>query len=157
MLLGPRLKGHSSDWRVVEKDLHDIARQVREYDADARLIREDGSGRLGLARWVASSLHGPGGYFAFVRAVHDLDTDLPLTREPDARVMRFMRSTDSRYRNLRDWHRRAQIAEWMGEKRTEDAIYEENLEKAEGFMHALKKDVSARPRTFVPRDIPKAA
>jgi len=157
LLLGQMMPGPVSGWRFVEKDLHDIAGRVREYDADARLVREDGSGQLGLARWQKSNLFNNGGYWTLARAMHDLDTDAPLTGEPDARCLRFQRSTDSWGRSLRKWQERSKHAMWMAEKRAEDQMRAENLEHAERFVHALKKDVSARPRAFIPADVPKAA
>lgn len=157
MLLGSRLPGPVAGWRFVEKDLHDIARQVTEYDAKARLVREDGSGHLGLARYVDGDRFFIRPQWVLARKLHDLDTDLPLTREPDARVMRFMRSTDSRGRDRAKWRRQSQHAQWMREKREFDAIDDLNGDHAERFVNALKRDVSARPRTYVPRDIPKAA
>lgn len=157
MLLGSRLPGPVAGWRFVEKDLHDIARQVKEYDAKARLVREDGSGHLGLARYVdADRFFGPA-HWVLVRTIHDLDTDLPLSREPDARVMRFMRAADSRGRNMRKWHERSKVAQWMREKRDMDAIDDINGDHAERFVNALKKDVSARPKAYIPRSLPKVA
>lgn len=158
MLLGPKVTGPVlTDWRFVEKDLHDIASRVREYDRDARLVREDETGHLGLVRWHPRPFLIAGGHWTTPRAMFDLDTDKPLMGEPDGRVLRFQRASDSWGRNLRDWYRRTQHAEWMQEKREQDEQYELNLDHAEHFVHALKKDVSARPRAFVPRDIPKAA
>lgn len=151
------MPGPVTGWRFVEADLHDIASRVQEYDADARLIREDGSGQLGLARWQRSGLFAGGGYWTVAKRMHDLDTDRPLTGEPDARVLRVQRSSDSWGRDLRDWRRRVQHADWMREKHVEDQIRDENMDHAERFVNALKKDVSARPKAFIPADVPKAA
>lgn len=136
-------------WRFVERDLYDIARRVREYDSEARLIREDGTGQLGLARWQKSNVMGTPGYWAFARNLHDLDTDLPLRGEPDARVCRVQRSSDAWGRNMRKWYRDSQHAEWMREKKEDDAMHEQNMELSEGFMHALSKDVSTKPRAYM--------
>lgn len=144
-------------WRFVERDLHRIASQVTEYDSDARLIRNDETGRLGLARWVPSNLLCNGGYWALVREIFDLDTDRPLTGEPDGRVMRFMRAADSRGRNMAEWHRRSKVANWMREKRQFDEYHDQNMDTAERFMKALEKDVTTRPKQFIPADVPKAA
>lgn len=141
-------------WRFVEEDIHDIASRVTELDPEARLIREDSTGHLGIARWhVSNRFAGSGGYWLFNRKIHDLTTDQPLSK-PDGRVLQFMRACDNRrIKGLREWHRRLQHAEWMREKRQFDAMHEENEQIAEGFVHALKKDVSARPRAFIPRGI----
>lgn len=157
MLLGSLMKGPVHGWRFVEADLHDIAGRVIQYDADARLVRNDESGQLGLARWMRSNLFANGGYWSLARTLFDLDTDLPLLGEPDARVLRFQRATDSYGRNLAEWRRRSQDAEWRQEAREQEAVYETNMDHAERFMSALKHDVSARPRAFVPKSIPKAA
>jgi len=158
MLLGrPLTPSTTAGWRAVEDDLHGIAGRVVEYDADARLVREDGTGHLGLMRWQNDSRLIAGGYWAFVRTLHDLDTDLPLKGEPDGRVIRWMRSSDSRGRDLRKWAEQSKHAHWMREKRTEDAMRDENREHAERFVSALRKDVTARPRAVIPADVPKAA
>lgn len=158
MLLGkPMAPSTVSGWRFVESDLHDIASRVTEYDQDARLVREDETGQLGLARWQHSNLLCAGGYWALARAIHDLDTDLPMMGEPDARVIRFQRATDSYGRNLRKWYEKSQDAEWRREKRWEDDVYDSNGDHAERFVSALAKDVSAKPRTYVPEAIPQAS
>lgn len=141
----------------MERDLHDISGRVREYDSDARLVREDVSGQLGLARWRPTNILIDGGYWAFARRMHDLDTDAPLTGEPDARCLRFQRSADSWGRNLRKWHEAQKHEMWMQERRDFDAMSEQNREHAERFVNALKKDVTARPKAFIPAGIPKAA
>lgn len=151
MLLGREMAPSTvTGWRFVEDDLYGIASRVMEYDDLARLIRQDETGQLGLARWVESNLLIGGGYWAFVREIHDLDTDAPLRGEPDARVMRWMRSSDSRGRSLRKWAEQSKVSMWMREKREEDQMRAENMEYAERFVNALKKDVSARPRAFIP-------
>ena len=157
MLLGQKMPGEVTGWRFVEKDLHDIASRVTEYDSDARLVREDGTGHLGLARWMPSWGKIAGGYWFLARVIHDLDTDLPLRGEPDGRVMRFMRAADNRGRDLTDWARRSQHAQWMREKREQDEIHDVNMDHAERFVKALEKDVSTRRKAFIPRGIPKAA
>lgn len=137
-----------SGWRFVESDLYRIASQVTEYDEDARLVRRDSDGQLALARWHRSNAMGTPGYWLLARDIYDLDTDRPLCGEPDSRIMRFMRSCDNRGRNLRVWHHRSQDAVWRAEKREYDAVYDQNGDYAEQFVHALSKDVSAKPRAF---------
>ncbi len=140
-------------WRFVENDLHDIASRVMEYDQEARLVRDDESGQLGLTRWVKSNMLCAGGYWHAPRPLHDLKTDRAICGEPDARVVQCMRAYDSWGRDMRDWHRRSQNTFWMSEKHDYDAMHEENSQIAEKFVHALKKDVSARPKAFIPRGI----
>ena len=138
-------------WRFVEDDLYDIASRVIEYDQDARLIREDGTGHLGLARWVQSDLYASGGYWAFVREIHDLSTDLVLTGEPDARVIQWMRASDNRrIRNWAEWHRAVDYSTRRQELAQEREMDDVHGDMGERFVNALKKDVSARPRAFIP-------
>ena len=151
MLLGQRLPGAHSGWRVVEGDLHDIAGRVREYDPDARLVREDGTGQLGLAVWQRKHAYIPGGAFAFAKRMFDPDTDLPLTHA-DGRVLRVQRGSDSRrFADLRVWHRMVAKAEAEREAREAAEIHESYGDHAERFVHALSKDVPAKPRAFIPR------
>lgn len=157
MLLGSRMPGPVRGWRFVENDLYGVARRVTELDGAARLIREDGTGQLGLARWVEPSHFHRGGW-AFVRALNDTKTDEPLMGEPDARVITWMRVSDSqRIRDMREWHRRAQDAEWRAEARQDAQFSEQNLDMAERFMSIAKADTPARPRAFIDRGLPKAA
>ena len=157
MLLGDRLPGAYTDWRVVEADLHDIAGRVREYDSLARLVRNDETGQLGLARWQDNHYLIRGGALAFARAMHDLETDAPLTGAPDERCMRFMRAADSRrLRSMREWYRRSRDASYRRESEVEEASYEENHPHAERIVHAMRKDTSVNPFAFFP-DRKKAA
>lgn len=138
-------------WRFVEDDLYDIASRVIELDQDARLIREDGSGVLGLARWVQSDLFASGGYWAFVRELHDLTTDEPMTGEPDARVISWMRASDNRrIKNWSEWYRALDRADARRKHAEEHAMDDVHGDMGERFMNALKKDVSARPWAFIP-------
>jgi hypothetical protein len=151
LLLGRQMPGPVRGWRFVEDDLYDIASRVTEYDQDARLIRQDGSGVLGLARWVQTDLSATGGYWFFVREIHDLTTDLPLDGEPDARVISWMRASDNRrIRNWAEWNRASDRAEQRRRDAEDHEMDDEHGDMAERFMNAMKKDVSARPRTFIP-------
>lgn len=154
MLLGRKMPGPLAGWRFVESDLHDIAGRVSEYDRDARVVRNDDTGVLALARRHRGPL---GDRWLLAREIHDLDTDRPLTGEPDGRVLRFQRAADSRNRDLADWRRRRARAEAIRERRAYNASLDENMDHAERFVNALKKDVSARPRAYIPRGIPGAA
>lgn len=154
MLLGDRMTGAYTDWRVVEDDLYDIAGRVQEYDPEARLIRQDGTGLLGLARYVDNHyITGKRG-LAFAREIVDLRDDTPLAGCPDARVIRFMEATDSRrIRRMRDWYMRTLDAHWRREARAEQEEYERQYEPAERFVHAMRDDVSAKPFAAIGRSV----
>ncbi len=149
MLLGHKLPAPYSSWRVVERDLYDVSGRVREYDEDARLVREDESGQLGLG--VHIRRHGVPGPLVLARPMHDLDTDLPLEGEPDGRVIHFMRATDSRrFHDIRTWQRMVKDA---GDKRAYKAAMsseESFTEKAEQYVHAYGRDIGATKRAFFP-------
>lgn len=153
MLLGDRLPDAYSDWRVVEGDLHDIAGRVREYDPDARLVRQDGTGHLGLAVWLRNHDLIRGGAFTLAREMYDLDTDKPLTGVPDGRCLRFQRAADSRRRGIGNWRARRAASRIAREEREHQEILESYGDPSERFVHALKKDVTAKPRAYVPRAV----
>lgn len=135
----------------MEGDLHDIASRVREYDPEARLVREDETGQLGLAVWHHKHPEIKGGALTLARRMYDLDTDLPLTR-PDARCLRFQRASDSRrFSDLSVWHKRTALYDVAREARQEAEILESYGDHSERFVHALSKDVSTKPRAFIPR------
>lgn len=154
MLLGDRLDGAYTDWRVVEDDLYHVADRVREYDEEARLLRQEGTGKLGLGRYVPSHyITGQRG-LAFAREVVDMDTDVPLTGTPDARVIRFMWAADAhRIRSMREWQRRSDEAYFEREAREDQRTYEQFLEPGERFMHAYRRDLSAKPFAAIARGI----
>lgn len=154
MLLGPPMPGSVPGWRFVESDLHDIAGRVTEYDRDARLVRNDDTGQLALARRHRSEVDGGRWRWLLARSLHDLDTDRPLIGEPDGRVLRCQRATDSWGRDLADWRRRVARAERARERREYEAMHDENMLYAERFVHELRHDVSARPRAYIPKGIP---
>lgn len=158
MLLGPPMPAPFTAWRFVEGDLHDIAKRVREHDKDARLVRQTGTGRLGLARWVASTPFTIGGRWALAAEVRDPQTGEPLTGEPDPRVVtcqlafdgwHHTRSRQSAY----EYRRRVQDKRWRDEANEHKAIEDGEGENAERFVHALRKDVSSKPRAFMPRGV----
>ena len=149
MLLGQKLPGAYSGWRFVEGDLYDIAGRVREYDQEARLVREDGSGNLGLAVWQHNHFQVPGGTWTLARIIHDLNTDTPLDGEPDARVIRFMRATDSRrFANIETWNRKVKEATRARELRKDLATEEGFGDHAERYVHAYGKDLGVTKRAF---------
>lgn len=153
MLLGDRLPDAYTDWRVVEGDLHDIAGRIREYDPNARLVRNDETGQLGIAVWHERHDLIQGGAFVLAREMYDLDTDLPLTGCPDGRCLRFQRAADSRRRGVGNWRARREAARIAREQRESREIHDGYGDHAERFVHALSKDVTAKPKAFVPRAI----
>lgn len=154
MLLGDRMTGAYADWRVVEGDLYDIAGRVREYDEDARLIRQDGTGRLGLARYIDNHYVTGQRGLTFAREIVDLRSDEHLEGCPDGRVIRFMEATDSRrIRRMRDWYARSLDAMWRAEARQQQKDYEENYEPAERFVHNMRRDNSSMPFAAVPKAV----
>lgn len=154
MKLGDRMTGAYTDWRVVEDDLYDIASRVQEYDSEARLIRQDGTGRLGLARFIdAHYLTGKRG-LAFAREIVDLQNDTHMTGCPDGRVLDFMRATDSRrIRRMNEWYERSLDAHWRKEAREQQDDYEADYEPAERFVHKMRKDLSANPFAAISRGV----
>lgn len=153
MLLGDRLDGAYTDWRVVEGDLYDIAGRVREYDPEARLLRQDATGLLGIGRYVPNYyLTGTRG-LAFARQVVDMSTDVPLDGTPDARVLHWMWWNDAHRFRLRDAQRRAEEAHWRNEARRDRDSYEEMYEPAERYMHGYRRDLSAKPFAAISRGI----
>jgi hypothetical protein len=95
-------------WSVVEGDLYDISSRVKEYDSEARLVREDESGALGLARYVRNPTFARG-CEVLVLTVRSLDpaTGQQLHGVPDARVTRHQQIADGhRIHSLKVWARR---------------------------------------------------
>lgn len=131
--------------------MHDISRRVREYDADARLVREDSTGHLGIARWVETNAFIGGGYWAVARTCYDLETDRPLVH-PDARILNFQIAADSwNFRDPREWGRR--VTKWTHDtpKRWNKQFADQDGDMAERFVHAAKRDTARRPKAFIPR------
>lgn len=149
MLLGHKLPAPYQSWRVVESDLYDVARQVREYDPDARLLRNEETGCLGLGVFYRRHVI-PGGAITLAREFFDLRTDAPLAGEPDQRVMRCMRAYDAhRITDLKAWQRK--VTEF--EHRTIDkreAVSDEMTEMGERYVHAYGKDIGSTKRAFIP-------
>lgn len=131
------------DWRFVEEDLHDISGRVQEYDAEARLARDEISGQLGLARQIANpDPTGTGSIWVIAKRLLDSD-DEPLTGEPDARVLEQQRASDAfRIQNIDAW-RRTQEKVWeANERRRIQHEIEKNMANAEEFVWtARRKDL----------------
>lgn len=156
MPLGQRLPAPTSDWRVVEGDLHDIARRMREYDPDARLIRQDQTGHLGIA---VEQRRGIRRRLMFAKSMYDLRTDRPLTGVPDARALACQRAYDGRRfttrQNWLDWHRAMNLSDVRREAREDGAASDQNGDIAEQFAHTFKKESPHRPRAFIGQGLPR--
>lgn len=102
MRLGPELQ-YDPGWEAVEDDLYNISDRVRQYDKDAQLVRESGSGRLGIARFNPSMQT----HLLSVMCM-DPETRAPLASCPDGRVLQFMRIADghARIKDINGWVRK---------------------------------------------------
>jgi hypothetical protein len=105
--LGPELP-FDPGWEVVQDDLYHISDRVKEYDSDAVLVRESGSGRLGIGRFNRLTDLVPGGYVMLAAVCMDPETKAPLDKAPDGRVLQFMRIADghNRIRDINGWIRK---------------------------------------------------
>lgn len=144
------------DWRFVEEDMHDISGRVTEYDSEARLARQEGTGHLGLARRINSPFDGHGGHvWLIARRLHDEDTGDPLTGEPDKRVLDEQRRADAfRVDNLDRW-RKTQERMWILEEEVRHAReVEKQMESAEEFVWTFrKKDLGRKDAILVPSSV----
>lgn len=110
MLVGDRLP-LDPDWSVVEGDLYDISRRVREYDSEARLVRNDQSGALGLARVMPAESEFPAGTIVFAAYCLDPASAQRMYGEPDGRVLKHQMIADGhRIQNHTVWVRRRRDA-----------------------------------------------
>lgn len=154
MLLGATLS-LDSGWRVVEGDLHDISRRVQEYDPDARLVRDDQSGALGLARVMRGNVLMPEEFLTFVAYSLDPATGQRLYGEPDARVTRHQRLADGHtIANTTVWARRRRDA-LAGQRDAQKAERSEwSREQAKEFVWRRNRiDLGRRPTVAVPRAV----
>ena len=147
MLLGRELPA-APGWRLVDADLYDITRRVQEYDRHARLVRDDDTGRLGIARWTS-------GDFLLACECQDWSNGQPLTGEPDPRVLLDMQNRDShRIHSMRVWARRHRDAGRRAEWDRFNAMRDFNGEHAERFVHTLgRKDNGIRNTAAIPRGV----
>jgi hypothetical protein len=143
------------DWRVVEEDLHNVAKRVQEYDQDARLARDDVSGQLGLARRVANpDPAGSGSIWVIAKRLLDSD-DEPLAGEPDARVLEQQRASDAfRIQNINAWRRTQEKVWHANENRRIQREIEKNMANAEQFVWtARRKDLHQAAPITVAKDV----
>lgn len=149
MLLGQKLPAPYQTWRVVEGDLYDVAGRVREYDPEARLVRNDQTGQLGLGVWHKTHPI-PGGALTLAREMFDLDTDAPLIGEPDPRALRCQRGYDiRRWGNVRNFQRAQAAAADRREFRNALASEESFGDHSERYVHAYGKDLGVTKRAFI--------
>ena len=143
MRLGDHLQTEIyADWRFVEDDLYGIAERVKEYDGEARLVRQDESGHLGLARLMPGDfMPGCAGTWLVARRLSDPETGEPLTGEPDQRVLTEQRSSDFfRVQDPVRWRKRMHGA-WMLElQRRRERFAKANEEYADRMVHRMSRD-----------------
>lgn len=154
MLLGPQMPTDTQPaWRFVESDLLGVARRVREYDPDARLVRQDVSGQLGLARFVRPCPAADSGSWKLARLLYDLRDDSPLDGEPDQRVLECQLAFDAwrRARMLRDHQR--MMERWQeseDERRRREG--EESLgEIPDEMAYLMRREAGVKNTIFVDR------
>lgn len=154
MLLGAQLP-LDQGWRVVEGDLYDVANRVREYDPDARLVREDESGALGLARINREHPVMPGEVLVFAAHSLDPETGQRLYGEPDARVVRHQRIADGHtIKNTTVWARRRRDALRADRERERAGRHEWSREQAHEFVWRRQRiDLGRRTTMQVPRAV----
>ena len=152
MLLGPQMPTDAHPaWRFVESDLLGVARRVREYDPDARLVRQDVSGQLGLARFVRPCPAADSGTWKLARLLYDLRDDAPIDGEPDQRVLECQRAFDAwrTARVLRDHQR--MMERWQdGEDDRRAREGEESLgEIPDEMVHLMRREAGVKNTIFV--------
>lgn len=154
MLLGDELP-LDPGWRLVENDLHDIHRRVREIDQDARLVREDGTGRLGLARFNSAAGLNPGGAFVLSTWCIDPATRADLTGEPDGRVIQFQRIADGhKITDLKGFTRKRRDALAARRERVKQERREANKPFAQEYAWRRERiDNGRRPRAAITKEI----
>lgn len=150
MLLGTRAPVPGK-WRFVEADLHDICDRVREYDADARLVRDDETGDLGLVRRVDGPLKAFGYEWLLARRLEDPTSDAPLRGEPDGRVIQVMRYSDMRrLRSLDEWNRTEASGMRIQLDRERAQMRDKSRELAkDAAWHARRKDLGHQDFAFI--------
>lgn len=154
MLIGSELP-FDEGWFVVEGDLYDVHRRVKEYDPDALLVRDSESGHLGLARFNPSTPITPGGAYILSATCLDPRTSEPLSGEPDPRVLSFQRIADGhRIDNLTVWARRRRDA--MAAQRAAQKAERSEWSRAQAHELVWRRnrvDLGRRPLAVVSKDI----
>jgi len=154
MLTGPELT-LDPDWFVVEGDLHDITHRVREYDQSALLVRESGTGQLGIAHFNKHTELVPGGTHMLAARCLDPATREPLTGEPDGRVLSYQRIADGhRISNLTVWARRRRDA--MARERLAEREARREWSRAQAGEYVWRHnrvDLGRKPFATFPKEI----
>lgn len=150
MRLGPELP-YDPGWEVVEDDLYSISDRVRQYDKDAQLVRESGSGRLGIARFSDPMR-------AHVLAVVCMDpqTRAPLASCPDGRVIQFMRIADghARIHDLNGWVRKRRDAVAAQREAQKAGMREWSRGMAhEAVWRRNRVDLGRKPFAVIPKQV----
>lgn len=150
MLLGERAPV-TGKWRFVDADLHSITDRVKEYDADAALVRDDETGELGLVRRVDGPLKAFGIQWLLARRLEDPATGKPLTGEPDGRVLQVMRYSDMRrVRSVNHWSRLEQEAHRRLLAKEKEQLRDKSRELAkDAAWHARRKDFGHQDFAFI--------
>jgi hypothetical protein len=150
MRLGPELP-YDPGWEAVEDDLYSISDRVRQFDSGALLVRESGSGRLGIARFS-----GPVQAHTLAVVCMDPETKAPLVDCPDGRVLRFMRIADghNRINDINGWVRKRRDA--LAAKR--EAEKQSRREWSRGMAHEAvwrraRVDLGRKPFAAIPKEI----
>ncbi len=140
-------------WSTVEGDLYDISRRVQEYDSEARLVREDQSGALGLGRLIRSEMH-PEPVVVFVVHCLDYRTGQRLYGEPDPRVLTHQRIADGhRIKSTSKWIRTRRDA-MRAERQAESAARGEwSRDKASEYVWRHNRDNGRRLSMQVSKEI----
>lgn len=150
MRLGPELP-YDPGWEAVEDDLYSISDRVRQFDSEALLVRESGSGRLGIARFSP-----PMRAHTLAVICMDPETKAPLINCPDGRVLRFMRIADghARIHDINGWVRKRRDA--VAAKR--EADLQARREWSRGMAHEAvwrrnRVDLGRKPFAVIPKEI----
>lgn len=161
MKLGTHVPGIQTEGVFfVDEDLHEIARQVTEYDADARLVANKFTEphELGVVRFVRDEKWAPGGAWVLAFWCNDQDTGTPLAGEPDQRVLALMRKFDTHRRGniARDRHNvRTVLA--MREYRRLSALRDRVGDVAQRSRHQWQQARGIKHKIFVPASVNDAA
>jgi hypothetical protein len=134
-------------WQPVEDDLYHVAERVQEYDKDALLVREVGTGRLGIAHFNKFD-----GCHTLAAVCKDPSTREWLRGCPDGRVLRFMRIADghSRIHNIDTWVRMRRDGIEAERQAWKDQYADMHREYAkEAVWRRNRVDLGGRPSTFI--------
>lgn len=161
MRLGGLVPALITSWRFVAEDQHHISQRVRELDPDARLAMEMATEHLAIVRRVVLPVSpdvlqaDPHDTWIIGLKLRDVD-GVPMTGEPDSRVLDLMRLYDS-------WAKRNPVrfkesAEKAVAKREEQLVKrdrERARQMAETYLFAGRRYAGIRHNIYVPAALPK--